>query len=59
MLHHDLLYALRDIAHVRLTVSFFILRPRTSPGLGSRPNVPQSGKSQGLNARRIVFVKPP
>src|SRR5512132_3648279 len=35
MLHYDLLYALRDIAHIRLTVSFFVLRPRTSPGLSA------------------------
>src|SRR6185436_19144232 len=59
MLNHDLLYALRDIAHVRLTVSFFILRPRTSPGLGSRPNVPQSGKFTGFEREEDCLCQAP
>ena len=47
MLHHDLLYALRDIAHVRLTRPLTtVLSLRTSPRAeGSRPDAPQAASN--------------
>src|SRR5262249_25252181 len=56
---HDLLYALRDIAHVRLTVSLSVLRPRTSPGLGSRPNTPLERQVTGFEREEDCLCQAP